>query len=68
MENKKKNIQKLPTKCWLVEITPKGCDMLQFYVTAKDQNAAYEKADAYAEIMEHESLRKFYGTSFRLLP
>jgi len=67
MENKKKIIQKQPIKCWLVEITPTGCDTLQFYVTAINQIEAYKKADDYVEILEHETLRKFYG-GFKLLP
>ena len=67
MENKKKSIQKQPTKCWLVEITPTGCDTLQFYVTAINQFEAQKKADDYAELAEHKELRKFYG-NFRRMP
>ena len=61
--------QKQPLKCWLVEITLTSGEGLQFYVTAKDEFSAYQKADEYAIMAEDESLRKFYQSKgFTLLP
>jgi hypothetical protein len=62
-----KEQEKQPLKCWLVEITLTSGEDLQFYVTAKDQFAAYEKADGYAEMAENRHLREFYK-GFKLLP
>lgn len=61
--------EKQPLKCWLVEITLTSGEGLQFYVTAKNKYYAYEKADAYAELVENEELRKSYQEKgFGLLP
>jgi len=72
METKKKSLkedEKQPLKCWLVEITLTSGEGLQFYVTAKDEFMAYEKADAYAIMAENENLRElFKGRGFRLMP
>jgi hypothetical protein len=73
MMNTKKKVrkeqEKQPLKCWLVEITLTSGEGLQFYVTAKDQHEAYIKADGYAELAENkELLRCYQGKGFTLLP
>ncbi len=61
--------EKQPLKCWLVEITLTSGEGLQFYVTAKDEFHAYEKADGYAELAENKELFEFYkGKGFTLMP
>jgi hypothetical protein len=65
----RKEQEKQPLKCWLVEITLTSGEGLQFYVTAKDQIEAYKKADGYAELAENEKLLRYYqGKGFTLLP
>lgn len=64
-----KGQSKQPKKYWLVDITLTSGEELHFYVSAKDKFAAYEKADAYAEIAENESMAKLYkGRGFTLMP
>lgn len=61
--------EKQPLKCWLVEITLTSGEDLQFYVTAKDEFMAYEKADAYAIMAENEELKNYFkGRGFTLFP
>lgn len=61
--------EKQPMRYWLVEITLTSGEGLQFYVSAINQFEAQEKADGYAELAEHESLRDTYrNMGFRLLP
>jgi hypothetical protein len=65
----RKEQEKQPLKCWLVEITLTSGEGLQFYVTAKDQIEAYKKADGYVELAENEKLLRYYqGKGFTLLP
>ena len=60
---------KQPMKYWLVEITLTSGEELQFYVSAKDEQSAYAKADGYAEMSENDNLANFYkGKGFTLLP
>jgi hypothetical protein len=60
---------KQPKKYWLVEITLTSGEELQFYVSAINEQSAYEKADGYAELAENPSLANFYKrVGFRLLP
>ena len=69
MDKTKKQEEKQPLQLWLVEITLTSGEGLQFYVTAKDQFAALEKADGYAEMAENEHLFSFYkGNGFTLMP
>jgi hypothetical protein len=65
-----KEEEKQPLKCWLVEITLTSGEGLQFYVTAKDEYHAYQKADGYAELAEgNRQLFEYYkGKGFTLLP
>lgn len=54
---------------FLVDITLTSGEELHFYVSAKDQHHAYQKADSYAELAENKSLFEFYlGKGFTLLP
>lgn len=60
---------KEPMKYWFVEITLTSGEGLQFYVSAKDEQVANQKAEGYAKICENESLANFYkGKGFTLLP
>lgn len=60
---------KQPMKYWLVDITLTSGEELHFYVSAKNEHFAYEKADSYAKLAENASLAKFYkGKGFVLLP
>lgn len=60
---------KQPMKYWLVDITLTSGEELQFYVSAKNEHFAYEKADSYAKLAENSGLAKFYkGKGFTLLP
>ena len=65
-----KEEEEQPLKCWLVEITLTSGEGLQFYVTAKDEYDAYQKADGYAELAEgNRQLFEYYkGKGFTLLP
>lgn len=56
-----------PMKYWFVEITLTSGENLQFYVSAKDQFSAYQKADDYSKLSDSNELRKCY-TGFKLLP
>lgn len=65
----RKEQEKQPLRCWLVEITLTSGEGLQFYVTAKDQIEAYKKADGYVELAENEKLLRYYqGKGFTLFP
>jgi hypothetical protein len=51
---------KEPMKYWFVEITLTSGEGLQFYVSAKDKQSAYHKAESYSEMAENDSLANFY--------
>ena len=55
------------TRLWLVEISLTSGKSTQFYVTAKTQFDAYEKADGYVFWLENEKLRNELK-NFRLRP
>ncbi len=60
---------KEPMKYWFVEITLTSGEGLQFYVSAKDEQSAYQKAEGYSEMAENDYLADFYkGKGFTLLP
>jgi len=67
MNTKKKNAEPRPMKYWLVELTLTSGRVLEFYVKARFQHEAYEKADDYAVLVENEKLSKMLST-FRLMP
>jgi len=68
METQKKSIRKQPMKYWLVDITLTSGEVLQFYVKARTQQFAYEKADEYAFIAEHSAKLRSTMKEFKLLP
>ncbi len=67
MNTKKKKAAKPVMKYWLVELTLTSGRVLNFYVKARFQHDAYQKADEYAILAENEKLRKNMET-FKLLP
>jgi len=67
MNTKKKKAEKPPMKYWLVELTLTSGRVLNFYVKARFQYEAYQKADAYAVLAENEKLRRNME-EFKLLP
>ena len=68
MVNKKRKPEKPPMKYWLVELTLTSGRVRTFYVKARYQHEAYEKADGYAELVENEQLFNTVTDKFRLLP
>jgi hypothetical protein len=67
MENKKKKADKnVPLKYWLVELTLTSGEVRTFYVKARYQSDAYEKADYYASLASNENLFKMIDT-FKLM-
>jgi len=68
MVKKKRVTKKPPMKYWLVELTLTSGRVRTFYVKARYQHEAYEKADGYAELVENEQLFNKVTDGFRLLP
>ena len=72
MEAKKgspKGQEKQPLKLWLVEITSTDGEGLQFYVSARNQFEANQKADGYGELAENKQLWDCYKRmGFKYLP
>ena len=68
MDRRKKKSEKPPMKYWLVELTLTSGRVRTFYVKARYQHEAYEKADGYAELVENEQLFNKVTDGFRLLP
>jgi len=61
METNKYNLENQSNKprlYWLVEFTLTSGETLQFYVSARTQFDAYEKADGYKCYLEDPKLRK----------
>lgn len=56
MNSENKNTKKQPMKYWLVEFTLTSGEILSFYVKAKTQFDAYEKADGYKFWINDEKL------------
>jgi hypothetical protein len=65
MENS--NLSKNPTKYWLVELTLTSGEVLEFYVKAKTQFDAYEKAEEYMFWLDNKKLKNKLK-EFRLMP
>lgn len=64
-----KRQEKQPLRLWLVEITSKDGEGLQFYVSAKNEFEANKKADGYSELAKNKSLWDFYKRiGFKYLP
>ena len=68
MVNKKKKTEKPPMKYWLVELTLTSGRVRTFYVKARFQQDAYEKADYYASLASNEKLFDLATKNFKLLP
>lgn len=68
MVDKKRKTEKPPMKYWLVELTLTSGRVRTFYVKARYQHEAYEKADGYAELVGNEQLFNTVTDKFRLLP
>lgn len=64
---KSKNNPKQPIKFWLVEFTLTSGKTAQFYVKAKTQFDAYQKADEYTFWLGNETLESKLKT-FKLMP
>jgi len=56
MKDNKKNNKKQPMKYWLVEFTLTSGEVLEFYIKARTQFDAYEKADGYRFWTKDEKL------------
>ena len=57
MKDNKKNNKKQPMKYWLVEFTLTSGEVLNFYIKARTQFDAYEKADGYRFWVDDEKLK-----------
>jgi len=68
MDKKKKVSEKPPMKYWLVELTLTGGRVRTFYVKARYQYDAYEKADYYAGLVNNKQLFDMATENFKLLP
>ena len=68
MMNKKKKAEDVPMKYWLVELTLTSGRVRTFYVKARFQQDAYEKADYYAGLASNEKLFNTATEEFKLLP
>jgi hypothetical protein len=68
MSKQKKRADKPPMKYWLVELTLTSGRVRTFYVKARFQADAYEKADYYVGLVSNEKLFDTATEKFRLLP
>ena len=66
-EKKQKN-EKVPLRYWLVELTLTSGRVRTFYVKARYEHDAYEKADYYASLVDNDKLFNTVTGQFRLLP
>jgi len=66
MNTKKKKVEKPPMKYWLVEFTLTSGRVQTFYVKARFQHDAYQKADEYAVLAENEKICQMLST-FKLM-
>lgn len=67
MDKKKKVSEKPPMKYWLVELTLTSGRVRTFYVKARFQHNAYEKADYYASLVSNKQLFDLTTEKFKLL-
>ena len=67
MINKKKKAEKPPVNYWLVELTLTSVRVRTFYVKARFQQDAYNKADYYASLANNEKLFETVS-EFKLMP
>ena len=68
MKDSKKSSKKPPMKYWLVELTLTSGRVRSFYVKARTQFDAYEKADYYASLAGNKKLFDLTTETFKLLP
>lgn len=68
MDKKKQKSEKQPIKYWLVELMLTSGDVRMFYVKARNQFEANEKADGYASLAENKKIFDAVTNKFRLLP
>ena len=68
MDDEKKESKKPPMKYWLVELTLTSGRVRTFYVKARYQQHAYDKADYYASLASNEQLFNMATENFKLLP
>ena len=68
MDKRKKTSKKPIMKYWLVELTLTSGRVRTFYVKARFQKDAYEKADYYASLESNKQLFDLATSKFRLLP
>jgi hypothetical protein len=60
--------KKPPMKYWLVELTLTSGRVRTFYVKARFQHDAYEKADYYASLASNKQLFDLATEKFKMLP
>lgn len=65
--SKQKKADKPPMKYWLVELTLTSGRVRTFYVKARFQHDAYEKADYYAGLVSNEKLFDLATEKFKML-
>jgi hypothetical protein len=63
----KKKTKKPPMKYWLVELTLTSGRVRTFYVKARTEFDAYNKADYYASLASNKQLFDLTTSEFRLL-
>ena len=68
MDKRKKKSKKPPMKYWLVELTLTSGRVRIFYVKARYQHDAYEKADYYASLASNKQLFDLATENFKMLP
>lgn len=70
MMNKKKKAEneEIPMRYWLVELTLTSGRVRTFYVKARFQYEAYNKADYYVGLANNETLFNRATENFKLLP
>jgi len=64
---KKSKDEEIPLRYWLVELTLTSGRVRTFYVKARFQQDAYEKADYYGGLVENEKLFEMVS-EFKLMP
>lgn len=66
MNTNNKNAKKLPIKYWQIDFTLTSGEILNFYVKARTQFDAYEKADGYTFWLDNEQLKN-HLSKFKLM-
>jgi hypothetical protein len=66
MMTKKQTVEKRPLRIWSVEITLTSGEGLQFFMPAKDEFHANQKADEYSLLAENKMLYNYYNSKTML--